>query len=178
MKSVGPTISIRRTAAITAGTWLVALVVVGPCAVGCAAADAAPSTNGHRITQRPKASVPDSLRVLHLTQGNAQAEARLPEPDGVILLARVAAPRNVRVSIKLTDSDIAGITFTNTPSKRDPSLSCRVQADTRVCGQAEEWCPMPAGTWRLRVTKATGPAADVRVDFVVGPKPRSIPTSA
>ncbi len=144
--------------------------------------DSSTKLGGHRVAPPPKASGPASSRILHLGSGQAQVGARLPEPDGVILLARVTAPGDVRVSVELTVSNVAGpvadIRFANTPSKRDPSLSCRAQGDTQICNQAEEWCPMPAGNWRLRVTKPAGPAADVRVDFVVGPKPRSSSTSA
>jgi hypothetical protein len=138
--------------------------------------------SGRRVALPPKESQPGASRVVHLGPGQAQAAARLPEPDGVILLARVIAPRDAHVAVELTVSNVAGpvagIRFVNMPSKRDPSLSCRSQGDMQVCDQAEEWCPMPAGNWRLRVTKATGPAADVRVDFVVGPKPRSNETPA
>ena len=78
-----------------------------------------------------------------------QATARLLEPDGVILLARVTARRDVHVSVNLAISNvagpIAGISFASAPNKRDLSLSCRAQGDTQVCNQAEEWCPMPAG---------------------------------
>jgi hypothetical protein len=132
----------------------------------------------HRIAPPAKGS----SGILHLGPGNVQATARLPEPDGVILLIRVTAPRDVHVSVSLAIANVAGpvagISFANTPNQRDPSLSCRAQGDTQVCNQAEEWCPMPAGNWRLRVTKPGGPAANVRVDFLVGPKPRSSATSA
>jgi hypothetical protein len=134
------------------------------------------------LAAAPKASRPENSRILHLGPGQIQAKARILEPEGVILLARVAAPRDVHVSVQLSISTAAGpvadTSIANIPSTRDPSLSCRAQGDTQVCTQAEEWCPMPAGNWRLRVTKAGGPAADVRVDFVVGPKPRSSSTSA
>jgi hypothetical protein len=30
---------------------------------------------------------------------------------------------------------------------------------------------MPKATWRFHVAKSSGPAGEVRVDFVVGPKP-------
>jgi hypothetical protein len=133
---------------------------------------------GHRVAPAPNASGLGSSRILHLGPGNVHATAHLPEPDGVIVLARVAAPRDVHVAVELTVSSVAGVRFADTPSKRDPSLSCRARGDTRVCSQAEEWCPMPAGNWRLRVTKASGPAANVRVDFVVGPNPRPRSTSA
>jgi hypothetical protein len=56
---------------------------------------------------------------------------------------------------------------------RDPSLSCRLRGGVNVCTEAVEWCPMIAATWRLRATKQSGPAAQIQVDFVVGPKPQS-----
>jgi hypothetical protein len=135
--------------------------------------DASANPGGHRTAPPLKDSGLRSSQVLHLGRGQAQVGARLPEPDGVILIARVAAPRDIHVSVRLTLWNVAGISFANTPSKRDPSLSCRAQGDTQVCTRAEEWCPMPAGNWRLRVTKLGAPAANVRIDFVIGPEPRS-----
>jgi hypothetical protein len=140
--------------------------------------DSSANPGAHWAALHPNESGPGSSRIVHLGPGQAQVRASLPEPDGVILLARVSAPRGIHVSVRLTDLNVASISFANTPSKRDPSLSCRAQGDTQVCTQAEEWCPMPAGNWRLRVTKPSGPGADVRVDFVVGPSPRSSSTSA
>jgi hypothetical protein len=128
--------------------------------------------------QARAAHLPATARILRLGPGHVQAKAQVPEPDGVILLAQISTLRRVHVSVHLTDSNVAGpgvadITFANSPSKRDPSLSCAMKGDTKVCDQAEEWCPMPAATWQLRVTKHGGPAAQVRIDFTVGPEPQS-----
>ena len=119
-----------------------------------------------------------TARILRLGPGRAQRTAWLPEPYGVILLAEISAPRGVRASVELTNADYAGpgvadITIATAPTNRDPSPSCRLHGGVNVCTQAFEWCPMFAATWRLYVTKQSGPTALIRVNFVVGPKPQS-----
>jgi hypothetical protein len=86
----------------------------------------------------------------------------------------------VHATVELTNADYAGpgvadITVGTAQTKRDPSLSCRLHGGVNVCTEAIEWCPMIAATWQLRVTKQSGPAAQIRVDFVVGPKPQTRP---
>jgi len=132
--------------------------VVGLTAVSASAAHATASTT----------------RVLQLGAGRSQAITTLSEPDGVILLARISARRGVRAVVCATIPGTAGINVSTVPNaRRDPSLACRAHGGMNVCTQAEEWCPMPAATWRLRVEKQSGPAAQVRVDLMVGPNPRS-----
>jgi hypothetical protein len=125
-------------------------------------------------------AIPDraTTQVVRLEPGRAQSTAWIREPSGVILLAQISAPRGVRAAVELTNADVAGpgvadITVATAPTRRDPSLSCRLHGGVNVCTQAIEWCPMTAATWRLHVTKQSGPAAQVRVDFIVGPKPQS-----
>jgi hypothetical protein len=110
---------------------------------------------------------------LNLGPGRAQGTLSVREPSGVILLARIAAPRGVRAFVNATIPGIAGVTISTVHNRRDPSLSCRLHGGVSVCTQAEQWCPMPAATWRLHVVKQSGPAGQVQIDFVVGPKPRT-----
>jgi hypothetical protein len=149
------------------------------CRVGLAVAAAsvvgltASASSGERVHATPDRA---TTRILHLGLGRAQGTAWLREPSGVVLLARISAPRGVRASVELTNADYAGpgvadITVASTPTRW--STSCRLHGGVNVCTEAVEWCPMIAATWRLHVTKQSGPAAPIRVDFVVGPKPRS-----
>jgi hypothetical protein len=55
---------------------------------------------------------------------------------------------------------------------RDPSLSCRRKGAEEVCNQGEEWCPTPRATWHIRLVKLSGPAGNVRFDYVVAPQRR------
>jgi hypothetical protein len=105
-------------------------------------------------------------------RGRAEASFTIRERSGVILLARVSARRGVRAYVDATIPGIAGVTIATVHNSRDPSLSCRLHGGMDVCTQAEQWCPMPAATWRLHVVKERGPAGPVLIDFVVGPKPR------
>ena len=93
------------------------------------------------------------------------------EPAGMIVLARIASPRGVRASVNATIPGVAGVRFGTGRGPGPLSLSCVVRGATNICTQAVEWCPMPRATWRFNVTKLTGPAGDIRVDFVVAPRP-------
>jgi hypothetical protein len=115
-----------------------------------------------------KASVQSEL--LRLGQGQAQATSSIREPKGVILLARISAPRGLRAYVNATIPGVAGVKIPTVASESDPSLSCQLNGGLSVCTQAMEWCPMPKATWTLHVVKQSGPAGLVRVDFVVGPR--------
>jgi hypothetical protein len=95
------------------------------------------------------------------------------EPAGVIVLARIATPRGVRASVDATIPGVAGVRFGTRRGPGPLSLSCVARGATNVCTQAVEWCPMPKATWRFNVTKLAGPPGQVRVDFVVAPRPSS-----
>ena len=111
--------------------------------------------------------------VRHLTAGRAVTTFSLREPAGVVLLARVSAPRGVRAIVNATIPGVAGVPMGTTPDRFGQNPTCAVHVRMNVCTEAVEWCPMPQATWRFRVAKVAGPAGDLRVDFVVGPKPQS-----
>jgi hypothetical protein len=52
-----------------------------------------------------------------------------------------------------------------------PSGACKRSGRRVVCTVGEEWCPMPAGTWRVRIRKRSGPAGAVKLTFRVGRPP-------
>ena len=106
---------------------------------------------------------------VYLGTGHAESAFRLHEPVGVILLFRATVPHGANVRIDGRIPGVAGVSLATT--RRLPSLACRRHGATDVCVQQEEWCPMPEATWRFRVTKTTGPAGPIRVDFVVGNPP-------
>ena len=103
--------------------------------------------------------------------GRASWSFDLKEPAGVVMLARVSSPRGVRALVSATIPGVAGVRFGTRRNPGPLSLSCRVHDGTSVCTQAVEWCPMPKARWRLRVTKLAGPPGEIRVDFVVAPRP-------
>ena len=119
------------------------------------------------------ASAPATTVVRHLTGGRGETTFSLREPAGVVLLARVSAPRGVRAFVNATIPGVAGVPMGTTPDGFGQNPTCAVRGRLNVCTEAVEWCPMPQATWRFHVAKVAGPAGDVRVDFIVGPKPSS-----
>jgi hypothetical protein len=106
-------------------------------------------------------------------EGRRSASFRLREPEGVILLYRLRAPAGAIVhGVTRLPSVSAPLSIGTT--KLGPSSSCRASEETVVCTVGEEWCPMPAGTWRVHLRKLAGPAGDVTLVFRVGTPPRGI----
>jgi hypothetical protein len=104
-------------------------------------------------------------------RGRGSASFRLHEPEGVILLYRLRAPIGTAVhGITRLPSISAPLSIATT--KTGPSSSCRHTRGTIVCTVGEEWCPMPAGTWHVRLRKLAGPAENVTLVFRVGTPPR------
>ena len=91
----------------------------------------------------------------------------LREPDGVILLYRMTAPRGVtaRGSVVLPRVTVPLRIAT---TRTGPSSTCTIVASRLQCTVGEEWCPMPQGIWQGRVEKLSGPAGDVIITFRVG----------
>ena len=106
--------------------------------------------------------------------GRATAAFRLHEPYGVVLLFRATVPQGASVKIEARIPGVAGVSLSTSPRDRklwSPALTCRRRGRFDVCVQRAEWCPMPEATWRFRLTKTSGPAGPIRVDFVVGDVP-------
>jgi hypothetical protein len=101
---------------------------------------------------------------LHMGRGTQSLAFQLHQPAGVILLYRISAPRGAAVR---ASTQLPGITV---PLRivTGPSRSCVARNGRVSCTVGEEWCPMPAGTWRVRVDKRAGPAGDVILWFRVG----------
>lgn len=80
-------------------------------------------------------------------------------PDSVVLVV----PRGARVSALAMSADRSmGIGGSTHPV----SAPCAPKGGLEVCIQSQEWCPLVPGRWRATVTKASSPAAVVRVRFV------------
>jgi len=126
-------------------------------------------TGGNRTAARASATA----AVRHLKAGRGDTTFSLREPAGVVLLARVSAARGVRAFVNATIPGLAGVPIGTTPDRFGRNPTCTVRGGMNVCTEAVEWCPMPQATWRFHITKSAGPAGDVRVDFIVGPKPHS-----
>jgi hypothetical protein len=56
-------------------------------------------------------------------------------------------------------------------SKVGPASTCHVSESRVTCTVGEEWCPMPAGRWQVRLHKLGGPGGEVTVWFHVGQPP-------
>lgn len=110
-------------------------------------------------------------RTFVLPAGAAQRRFAMREPAGVILLTRITVPHGVRAYVDATIPGAGGTRFSTALSRPDPALACRRVGASDVCTQQQEWCPMPAGRWRMQLVKTSGPAGPLRVDFVVGPPP-------
>ena len=107
---------------------------------------------------------------VHFAKGRQGARFTLPEPKGVILLYRLRAPAGMDVHGSTQLPSVSAPLQIST-SSLGPTGSCHVKAARITCTVAEEWCPMPAGTWRVRLHKPAGGAGDVTLWFRVGPPP-------
>jgi hypothetical protein len=107
---------------------------------------------------------------VHLGHGRDVRSFSLHEPSGVILLYRISAPRgaDVRASVRLPRITVP-LRIATRPN--GPSSACTTRASHVTCTVGEEWCPMPAGTWEVRLEKRAGPAGEVTLTFRVGPPP-------
>lgn len=140
----------RRRVSFTAAL----VVVAGSCASAAVA--------GHRAAA--------TTRTFRVAAGRSERRFELREPGGVILLSRLTVPDGVRAYVDATIPGVAGTRF-STRRPNDPALSCVHASGATTCTQQQEWCPMPAARWRLRLVKLSGPPGVIRVDYVVGPPP-------
>jgi hypothetical protein len=111
----------------------------------------------------------DAGVVIRMPRGPARTRIEIPERGGVIRLFRVQAPAGSRVRVTSVIPGVAGISTSIPAAPDDPAETCTRDSGALVCTQAEEWCPMPAATWLLRVRKLSGPAGRIRIAFVVAP---------
>ena len=105
-------------------------------------------------------------RTFQLGAGHAARTFTFAEPAGVILVNRLTVRHGVRARV---DARIPGVAGARVVTSR----TCRRQGGYDVCTQQEEWCPMPAATWHVRLVKLSGPAGPIRFDYVVAPPPKS-----
>lgn len=134
--------------------------------VACAAAGGVAPATAARAHSRPASTA----RTFELGPGRDERRFTLRERSGVILLSRLTVPHGVRARVDATIPGVAGTGF-STRRPNDPALVCRRRGSFDVCTQQQEWCPMPAAIWRLRLVKESGPAGPVRVDFVIAAPP-------
>ena len=109
---------------------------------------------------------------IHFGAGHQSRTFTLREPHGVILLYRIQAPRGTRVRAT-TQLRPLTVPLPIATSRVGPSSSCHARATRVTCTVGEEWCPMPAGVWQVRLHKLAGPAGNVTVWFRVGAPPQS-----
>jgi hypothetical protein len=92
------------------------------------------------------------------------------EPAGVILLYRLSAPAGTRIEGTAQLPRLT-VPLSIRTARSGPSSSCGVHRRRVVCTVGEEWCPTPAGTWRVHLLKLAGPAGDVTIRLHVGEPP-------
>jgi hypothetical protein len=159
------------------GALLVIAVLAGACGSSPRASQMAiqpiSASDAHPIRHAPPVRVvatgTDSVRI-HLAGGRQLVEARLREPEGVILLYRLQAPRGTALQGTTQLPSVSAPLYIRT-TKPGPSSSCETHRSTVVCTVGEEWCPMPAGVWHVRINKYSGPPGYVTIWFRVGKPP-------
>ena len=151
----------------------VAVLAIAALASGCGSSPGAGQIVPRPIKQAPHARVvavaTDSVTI-HLGGGHQLVEARLREPEGVILLYRLRAPLGTTLQGTTQLPSVSAPLYIRT-TKSGPSSSCDTRGSKVVCTVGEEWCPMPAGVWHVRVNKYSGPPGDVTIWFRVGQPP-------
>jgi hypothetical protein len=164
---------IRRRPTSYAG----ALLIAGACVAACGSATGARRSSAAAATH-PTSTMPAVLTrsahsvTIRFGEGRGSASFRLREPEGVILLYRLRAPVGTRVhGVTRLPSVSAPLSIGITETR--PSSTCKDAGEAMVCTVGEEWCPMPAGTWRVRLRKLAGPAGNVTLVFRVGRPPRA-----
>jgi hypothetical protein len=113
----------------------------------------------------------DSVTI-HLAGGRQLVEARLREPGGVILLYQLRAPRGTALQ-GTTQLPLVSAPLYIRTTKLGPTSSCGTHRSKVICTVGEEWCPMPAGVWHVRINKYSGPPGYVTIRFRVGEPPAS-----
>jgi hypothetical protein len=161
----------------SAPRWYPGLIALAVFAAGCGAAAAAghggdPAT---RVRPRPRAQPAAVIHTarsttIHFGRARETRSFRLHEPAGVILLYRLRAPAGVRVR-GTTQLPRLTVPLEIRTAPVGPSSACADRASKLICTVGEEWCPMPRGTWRVRLQKLAGPAGDVTLWFHVGTPP-------
>jgi hypothetical protein len=133
----------------------------------------AQAPHAHPITRalhaRVVAAGTDSVTI-HLGGGRQLVEARLREPEGVILLYGLRVPLGTTLE-GTTQLPSVSAPLSIRTTKSGPTSSCDTHGSKLVCTVGEEWCPMPAGVWHVRLIKDSGPPGDVTIWFRVGEPP-------
>jgi hypothetical protein len=106
---------------------------------------------------------------LHMHAGRQSLSFRLDQPAGLILLYRISAPRGAEIR---ASTQLPRITVPLRLAAPTEGIgSCTTRGARVSCTVGEEGCPMPEGTWRVRVDKRAGPPGDVILWFRVGNPP-------
>jgi hypothetical protein len=121
--------------------------------------------SGLTAVDRAAATSFSGRRVVRLGPGRAIVHFTLHEHAGVILLSRITVPADVQAAFLARIPKLAGAGASTLSS------NCRTHGSVKVCTQPEEWCPMPQAVWQINLVKRSGPAAAIRVDFIVGTPP-------
>jgi hypothetical protein len=124
----------------------------------------------HQPKAREYSTVFQTTRTFQLGAGRATRRFSFRERSGVILVNRLTVAHGMRVVVEARIPHVAVARASSLASRNNPS-PCRRTGAFDVCTQAEEWCPMPRALWQFQLVKLSGPAGQIRFDFVVKPPP-------
>lgn len=147
-----------------------ALLAAAAVAGGCGSASIAEHTAApamHAVASRPPVGLSRHSATIRFGQGRQAVDFALREPAGVILLYRISAPAGTTV-VGTAQLPATTVPLLIRTSRTGPSSSCGRHGGRVVCTVGEEGCPMPEGTWRVRLRKLAGPAGAVTLWFRVG----------
>lgn len=151
------------------GRRLLALAGAAVLLAGCGSGAAA--TGQHRQPPVVRRAVPAAVAehgrvVVRFGAGRASRAVWLDEPTGEIRLYRLRVPSGARVRATVR---LPGLTVPIQigTGMRQPNIACARGVAQSFCTAGEEGCPMPAGRWRIRISKLSGPAASVTLWFRV-----------
>ena len=126
-------------------------------------------SRAHPAVARASPATAQGPYVTWVPVGAATREFTLVRPAGAIRQLSVAVPHGTDMSLTASIPHVAGVAIW-TP-RSGVSETCRERPGVELCVQSVEACPMPRATWRLSLSKVSGPAGAIRIRFVVGPQP-------
>jgi hypothetical protein len=155
-----------------AAAFVVAILALGS---GCGSA----SSTGASGTPAPDTHAPRAVAPvihsghsasIHFAEGRQSVAFTMRESGGVILLYRLSAPLGVPIRGATQLPSVTVPLLIGTTGTERTSY-CHAGGARVTCTVGEQWCPMPGGTWHVRLRKLGGPAGNVTVWFHVGQPP-------
>ena len=116
-------------------------------------------------------------RSVELAAGAARARFSVREPAGYIQRLAITAPAGMRAAVSLVIPQVAAVGL-SVPVPAGSAESCRREGTRQTCVVPLERCPMPKATWRVELSKPGGPAALIRLQFLIHRSPLGAASAA